>query len=319
MKSPGPRIVVTPPPICQSETLRNEITGLFENTVFNDKDRYLDGDELVEFCRAADGLLVGRDALNEKILQALPHLKMVAKYGVGLDNLDEQALEKHQVALGWTPGVNRRSVAELTLSFMLGLCHNVFSGGFALKENRWVKDGGHQLQGKTVGIIGCGHIGREVVRLLKPFGCRLWVRDIVDRTDFCRATGAEMKSFEEVIQGADIISLHVPLTDETRFMINSKVMREMKPSAFLINTSRGAVVEPEALKNALLEGRLAGAALDVFTQEPPEDRQLLACPQLMVTPHIGGNALEAIEAMARSAIDHLAQFFNRQYKKARNP
>ena len=163
-----------------------------------------------------------------------------------------------------------------------------------------------------VGVIGCGHIGREVIQLLKPFECRLWVRDIEDRSDFCRETGAEEKSFEEVIQGADILSLHVPLTDATRFMINSKVLSEMKPSSLLINTSRGEVVEPEALKNALLEGRLAGAALDVFTQEPPEDRQLLACPQLMVTPHIGGNAREAIESMARSAIDHLAQFFNRQ-------
>lgn len=312
MKSHGPRIVVTPPPICQSENFRNEITGLFKNTVFNDKGRYLDRNELVEFCQEADGLLLGRDILDEKILQELPHLKIVSKYGVGLDNLDEKALEKHHVALGWTPGLNRRSVAELTLSFMLGLCHNVFRGGFALKENRWVKDGGHQLMGKTVGVIGCGHIGREVIQLLKPFECRLWVRDIEDRSDFCRATGAEQKSFEEVIQGADILSLHVPLTDETRFMINAQVLSEMKPSSFLINTSRGEVVEPEALKSALLGGRLAGAALDVFTQEPLEDKQLLACPQLMVTPHIGGNAREAIESMARSAIDHLAQFFNRQ-------
>ena len=312
MKSHGPRIVVTPPPICQSENFRNEITGLFKNTVFNDKGRYLDRNELVEFCQEADGLLLGRDILDEKILQELPHLKIVSKYGVGLDNLDEKALEKHHVALGWTPGLNRRSVAELTLSFMLGLCHNVFRGGFALKENRWVKDGGHQLMGKTVGVIGCGHIGREVIQLLKPFECRLWVRDIEDRSDFCRATGAEQKSFEEVIQGADILSLHVPLTDETRFMINAQVLSEMKPSSFLINTSRGEVVEPEALKSALLGGRLAGAALDVFTQEPLEDKQLLACPQLMVTPPIGGNAREAIESMARSAIDHLAQFFNRQ-------
>lgn len=312
MNARGPRIAVTPPPICQSEILRNEITRLFDDPVFNDKGRYLDEAELVEFCQEADGLLLGRDIINEQVLQALPRLKIVSKYGVGLDNLDEEALQRHQVALGWTPGVNRRSVAELTLSFMLGLCHNVFRVGFALKENRWVKDGGRQLKGKTVGIIGCGHVGREVVQLLKPFECRIWVRDIEDRSDFCKETGAEEKSFEDVIREADIISLHVPLTNETRSMIDSTVFSKMKSSSFLINTSRGEVVEPEALKSALLEGRLGGAALDVFTQEPPEDRELLVCPQLMVTPHIGGNALEAIEAMARSAIDHLAQFFNRQ-------
>ena len=312
MNARGPRIVVTPPPICQSEILRNEITGLFDDPVFNDKGRYLDAAELVEFCQEADGLLLGRDLINGDILQALPRLKIVSKYGVGLDNLDEPALQRHGVALGWTPGVNRRSVAELTLSFMLGLCHNVFRVGFALKENRWIKDGGHQLKGKKVGIIGCGHVGQEVVRLLKPFECRIWVRDIEDRSEFCREVGAEEKSFEDVIRGADIISLHVPLTDKTRFMIDATALGKMRPSAFLINTSRGEVVEPEALKSALLASRLAGAALDVFTQEPPEDRALLACPQLMVTPHIGGNAIEAIESMARSAIDHLAQFFNRQ-------
>ena len=308
----GPRIVVTPPPICQSETLRNQITRLFDDPVFNDKSRYLGEEELVEFCREADGLLLGRDIVNEKILQALPRLKIVSKYGVGLDNLDEEALQRHQVTLGWTPGVNRRSVAELTLSFMLGLCHNVFRVGFALKQNRWVKDGGHQLKGKIVGIIGCGHVGQEVVQLLKPFGCRIWVRDIEDRSKFCRETGAEEKSFSEVIRNADIVSLHVPLTDATRFMIDSNALSEMRPSSFLINTSRGEVVDPEALKHALLEGRLEGAALDVFTQEPPDDRELLACPQLMVTPHIGGNAQEAIESMARSAIDHLVQHFKPQ-------
>jgi D-3-phosphoglycerate dehydrogenase len=279
--------------------------------LFNDKGRYLTEDELIRFAGEADALLVGRDGITGKVLSALPQLKIIAKYGVGLDTIDQDALKRHSVELGWSAGVNRRSVAELTLSFMLGLCHNVFKAGSALKQGQWVKDGGHLLQGKTVGIVGCGNIGKEVVRLLKPFECRIWIRDILEMSGFCTETDALEKSYEEVLDGADIISLHVPLTEETRHMINATTLRRMRPTAFLINTSRGDVVDQSALKDALMKETIAGAALDVFSQEPPEDAGLLACPQLVVTPHIGGNAVEAVEAMARAAFQHLKEYFSR--------
>jgi D-3-phosphoglycerate dehydrogenase len=306
-----PRVAVTPPPICNSATLRDELSGLFPQPYFNDTGRYLTEDELIRFAGEADALLVGRDGITDKVLSALPQLKIIAKYGVGLDNIDPDALTRHSVELGWTAGINRRSVAELTLSFMLGLCHNVFKGGWALKQGQWVKEGGQLLQGKTVGLIGCGNIGKEVVGLLKPFECRVWIRDILDRTEFCKETGALEKSLEEVLGGADIISLHVPSTEETRYMINATTLSRMRPTAFLINTSRGDVVDQSALKDALMKETIAGAALDVFDQEPPEDAELLACPQLMVTPHIGGNAVEAVEAMARAAFQHMKEYFSK--------
>ncbi len=307
-----PRVAVTPPPICNSSTLRDELSALFPQPLFNDTDRYLTEDELIQFAGQADALLVGRDGITDKVLSALPQLKIIAKYGVGLDTIDQDALNRHSVELGWTAGVNRRSVAELTLIFMLGLCHNVFKGGSALKQGQWVKDGGHMLKGKTVGVIGCGHIGKEVIQLLQPFGCVIWIRDILDRSEFCKETGAFEKSLEEVLAGADIISLHVPLTEETRYMINAASLAKMRPTAFLINTSRGDVVDQAALKEALLKETIAGAALDVFDREPPEDLELLACPQLMVTPHIGGNAIEAVEAMARAAFQHLKEYFSKE-------
>jgi D-3-phosphoglycerate dehydrogenase len=311
MTQKTPRVVVTPPPICNSSILRSELSNLFPQPLFNDTGRYLTEDELVRFAGEADALLVGRDRITDKVLSALPQLKIIAKYGVGLDNIDSEALQRHQVELGWTAGVNRRSVAELTLSFMLGLCHNVFKGGWALKQGQWAKEGGQLLQGKTVGIVGCGNIGKEVVRLLKPFECRVWIRDILDISEFCKEADALEKSLEEVLGGADIISLHVPLTEETRHMINATALRRMQPTAFLINTSRGDVVDQAALKEALINEAIAGAALDVFSQEPPEDAELLACPQLIGTPHIGGNATEAVEAMARAAFQHLKEFFNK--------
>lgn len=307
----NPRIVVTPPPFCKSSALRSELSRVSRNAVFSDKDRYLTEAELIGFFADADAAIVGRDPINENVLAALPRLKIVAKYGVGLDNIDEKALARRGVKLGWTAGVNRRSVAELALCFMLGLCHGAFSGAFALKQNRWLKNGGRQLTDKSVGIVGCGNVGKEVVRLLQPFGCRVLIRDILDMSGFCRGAGAVEAEFERLIRESDIVSLHVPLTETTRGMIDARVLGWMKPSAFLINTSRGEVVDQQALKNALLGGRIAGAALDVFAQEPPDDPELLACPNLFGTPHIGGNAAEAIEAMGQSAIDHLADYFNK--------
>ena len=306
-----PRVAVTPPPICSSSTLRDELSAFFPQSTFNDTGRYLNEDELIRFAGKADALLVGRDGITDKVLSALPQLKIIAKYGVGLDTIDQDALKRHSVELGWAAGVNRRSVAELTLSFMLGLCHNVFKGGWYLKQGQWVKDGGHLLQGKTVGIVGCGNIGQDVVHLLQPFGCVVWVRDILDRSKFCKETGVVEKSLEEMLAGADIISMHVPLTEDTRHMINATSLAKMQSTAFLVNTSRGDVVDQVALKEALLKETIAGAALDVFSQEPPEDMELLACPQLMVTPHIGGNAVEAVEAMARAAFQHLEIYFSK--------
>ena len=305
------RVAVTPPPICNSSTLRDELSTLFPQPLFNDTGRYLTEDELIRFAGEADALLVGRDGITDKVLSALPQLKIIAKYGVGLDTIDQDALKRHSVELGWTAGVNRRSVAELTLSFMLGLCHNVFKGGLALKQGQWVKDGGSMLKGKTVGIVGCGNIGKEVIRLLKPFGCAIWIRDILEMSEFCKETGALEKSLEEVLAGADIISLHVPLTEETQHMMNAASLDRMRSTAFLINTSRGDVVDQAALKEALVNETIAGAALDVFSQEPPEDMEFLSCPRLMVTPHIGGNAVEAVEAMARAAFQHLKIYFSR--------
>jgi phosphoglycerate dehydrogenase-like enzyme len=305
----GPRIAVTPPAFCNSKILRDDLCKSFPNSTFNEKDRYLSESELIEFLLNSEGAIVGRDPVNEKVLQALPNLKIIAKYGVGLDTIDQEAMNRHEVKLGWTPGVNSLSVAELTLCFMIGLCHNTFSKGFALKQNDWQKDGGFQLSGKTVGIIGCGHVGSEVVRLLAPFKCRILVRDIVDKTEFCRQHGATVASFDEVIEQSELLTLHVPLTAHTCNLIDEKVLMRIKSRAFLINTSRSEVVDQDALIVSLANGSIAGAALDVFNPEPPEDPEFLSLPNLMVTPHLGGNTLEAVQAMGSAPIAHLKEFF----------
>jgi len=194
---------------------------------------------------------------------------------------------------------------------MIGLCHNIFISAERMKRGEWIREGGQNISGKTIGIIGCGNVGKEVVKLLKPFGCKILINDIEDRSKFCREQGAIESSFELLIKESDIVSLHVPLTNLTRNIINKNVLKDMKVNAFLVNTSRGLVVNPSHLHRALVSKEILGAALDVFCSEPPDDIEFLQLPQLMVTPHIGGNSIEAVEAMGQAAIDNLLKYFNK--------
>lgn len=306
------KVAVSSISFSQSPALREKLLSIFPNCIFNKHERRLSGQQLAEFLNNADAAIIGMETIDDFLLEHTPNLKIISKYGVGLDSIDQESLKRRNIFLGWTGGINRRSVAELTLCFMLGLCRNIFTSGFKLKQAEWEKDGGNQLSGKTVGIIGCGEIGSDVVRLLSPFSCNLIVQDIVNKSVFCREQGALEVEIEEVIENSDIVSLHVPLTKLTHQMVNKKFLQKMKSTAFLINTCRGEVVNQEALKNALSKKVIAGAALDVFIDEPPTDIDFLSLPNLMVTPHIGGNAREAVEAMGYSAIDHLVSFFKNQ-------
>jgi len=305
------KVAVTPPAFCKSEFLKSKLTRLFPNTVFTEKKDYLSGTELIDFLQGADAAIIGRDPITRATLDALPNLKMISKYGVGMDNLDLDAIEQKGIAIAVTEGTNKRSVAELTLSFMIGLCHNIFFSAERMKKGQWIREGGQNLSGSTIGIIGCGNVGKEVIKLLKTFDCNILVNDIEDKSKFCREQSVIESSFEILIDKSDIVSLHVPLTTLTHEMINVKVLQAMKPTAFLINTSRGPVINQSALHQALLSGKISGAALDVFYSEPPGDLEFLRLPNLMVTPHIGGNSLEAVEAMGTAAINNLSKFFNK--------
>ena len=305
------KVVVTPPAFCKSEYLKSKLSSLFPNTVYSEKNNYLSESELIGFLKDADAAIIGRDSITKATLEALPQLKIISKYGVGLDNLDIFSIKEKGVELAVTAGTNKRSVAELTLSFMLGLCHRTFIGAERIKRGEWIREGGHNLSGKTIGIMGCGNVGKEVVHLLKPFGCVILVCDIEDRSEFCSDQGVTESSMGSLIEKSDIVTLHVPLTDLTRNMIDETVLRKMQADAYLINTSRGAAVNPSALHKALVSGEISGAALDVFCSEPPDDMAFLELPNLMVTPHIGGNSVEAVEAMGQAAIDNLVEFFKK--------
>jgi D-3-phosphoglycerate dehydrogenase len=303
------RIKVTSRSFSRHPVLKQELLELFPNSVFNTDGPPTGIPNIAEFLKDADGVILGLEEIDRHVLQQLENLKIIAKYGVGLDNLDVSSAEELGITIGWTGGVNKRSASEQALGFMLGLSRNLFFSSFPLKNGKWEKEGGTFLTGKTVGIIGCGHIGTDLIYLLQPFYCQILICDILDKSGVVDTYGAKQVLQDELLAEADIISLHVPLTELTQCMVNEEFLQKMKPTAHLINNSRGPVVEQQALKNALQQNIIAGAALDVFESEPPDDLEFLDLPNLMVTPHIGGSANEAILAMGRSAISHLKRHF----------
>ena len=280
----------------------------FPNTVVNSEGIRLNGDALINFFSKADGVIVGLELINDEILEQLPNLKIISKFGVGLDNIDLEACKRHGVEVGWTGGVNKRSVAEMVIGFMLMLSRNLYITSNKLKFGEWNKNGGVNLTGKTVGIIGLGNIGKELVHLLKPFHCKILVNDLTDISLFARKHNLSIVPKDMLIQSADIISIHTPLTRQMQNFFNLEIFEKMKKTSILINTARGGIVNEVDLKKALKTKLIAGAALDVFALEPPIDLELLALSNLIATPHIGGNSLEAIVAMGESAIEHIVKY-----------
>ncbi|HAM74029.1 MAG TPA: hydroxyacid dehydrogenase [Verrucomicrobiales bacterium] len=308
MRTP-PLVKVTSPSFSKNETLVLELADLPVRVVLNSMGERFDAESLVRYLADADAAIIGLEKITPEVLDRCPRLQLIAKYGVGLDNIDLDACRERGVAVGWTPGVNRYAVAEQAVACIIGLNRNLFAALGKLREGIWDKVGGRQISDLTVGIIGLGNVGRELVRLLKPFGCRILANDVADIRAWCRDEGITPASKEEIFARSQTLSLHVPLTRETRHLINATTLGQMRRDAFLINTSRGDVVDQQALKEALQSGRIAGAALDVYAQEPPTDMEFLKLPNLFPTPHIAGNSFEAVVAMGRSSLRHLKEHF----------
>jgi len=299
------RIAVASRSFSRNAALRAELGAKYPNVTFSESPSVLAGDALVALLRGHDRAIVGLERMDEPVLSQLPELKVISKYGVGLDGLDLGAIAARGIRLGWTGGVNRRSVSELTVAFAIALLHRVPECDVAMRGGRWQTLVGRQLTGRTIGIVGCGFVGKDLVELLKPFGCRVLANDIRDYAAFYAAHGVEAVSLPVLLQAADIVSLHVPLDRTTSGMIGPAELAMMRPGAILINAARGGLVDEAALADALERGHLAGAAFDVFQMEPDANPRLLALPTFLGMPHIGGSTEEAQLAMGRAAIEGL--------------
>ena len=307
-----PTVAVASVSFSANETLISELSAIGVEVVHNaGGHRFRTEGALAEFIGSAEYAVVGLEPVGEEVLTACPNLEIVAKYGVGLDNLDEVALEAGGVKVGWTGGVNRRSVTELTLAFALGHLRNVWPAVSQMRRGQWEKVGGRELSGCAFGIVGLGHVGTDVAGIVRTFGATVVYRDIVDRSAVAAELGLKSMEYEELLREADVVSFHVPGTPLTKEMFGEAQVGLMKPGSLVINTSRGSVIEFAETVEAVRDGRLGGFATDVFPNEPFDASAFAGDDRLYFTPHIGGNSREAIMAMGRSAIHHLRQHIER--------
>jgi phosphoglycerate dehydrogenase-like enzyme len=285
--------------------LRKEVLKRYPDAKFNDEGLSLQDGPLVNFLRGYKKAITGLEKIDKAILLQLPELKVIGKYGVGLDMVDLQAMSNLGLKLGWTGGVNKRSVSELVVSFAVALLHRAVYANAEVRSGKWNQVKGRQLSKCTVGVIGCGHIGKDVVRLLQPFGCRVIAHDILAFKEFYEKYNVVPTGLQQLLEESDVVTLHLPLDNSTKNILSREKLEMIKKDAVLINLARGGLVDELALKEALLAKNLAGAALDVFEIEPPIETDFVNMENVFVTPHIGGSTEEAILAMGMAAIEGL--------------
>ena len=257
----------------------------------------ISSEQLKEIVSDYDVLVVrSRTKVTRDIIKQGERLKVIGRAGSGLDNIDVKSAEEMGITVLNTPETAATAVAELTIGLILSLFRKISVADLSMKEGKWLKKDleGMQLKGKTLGLVGLGNVGMKVAEIAKGFGMRILVTKRTPLSqELLARIGARLVPLEELLVESDVVSLHVPLTGETRKMIGARELSLMKDGAFLINTSRGGVVDEDALFRALKSYKLGGAALDVYESEPPNDLELVKLPNIVCTPHIGAQTAEA--------------------------
>jgi D-3-phosphoglycerate dehydrogenase / 2-oxoglutarate reductase len=286
--------------------LRDELEAAVQQVRWNDLGRPFEPAELRDVIAGVDGVIAGVDSFDASVIESAPQLRVIARYGTGTDGVDLIAAARRGVVVTNTPGANAPAVAELAIGLMLALARQIPVGDRLVRAGRYSSLPGVQLGGRTVGVLGLGHVGSEVARRVAALGCRVLGFDPAVGDEEARACGATPAAFERVVAEADFLSLHMPVTAATCDLVDAQLLGRMKSGAFLVNTARGELVVEADLVEALERGRLAGAALDALREEPPPaGHPLLTREDVILTPHMGANTAEARFAMARVALDDL--------------
>jgi len=299
------KVLVTPTSFGKDDPdLRHLLERTVGEVVYNPYGRPLKSGELQPLVRDCDGFIAGLDEIDASALEAGKQVKVVARYGVGVDRVDLEAATRLGIVVTNTPGANSVAVAELTVAFILALARNLCLANQATHRAEWPRFSGMGLQDKTIGLVGFGRIGREVAIRLKAFGPQLLSYDPNLKPEDIASYEVEPVTLDVLLARANFVSLHAPVLPSTYGMVNAQFLSAMKPGAFLVNTARGELVDEAALVEALQSGRLQGAALDCFCKEPPEqDHPLLQLPQVILTPHSGSHTDQAVFQMGQMALE----------------
>jgi len=272
--------------------------------VLNPYSRKLSEDELLEMVNGAVGIIAGSEKISGKVISGASTLKVISRYGVGVDNIDLKTAKEKGVLVYNTPETPTLAVAELTLALILNLLRKTCKVDKEIRNNIWNPEIGNLLTKKTVGVTGVGRIGKKVVQLLEPFNVKILAYDKEIDKEFTSKYKINFVSLDTLICESDIITIHLPSTDETRSIIGKEELSKMKKNAILINTARGNLIDEKALYEALKEGSIAGAALDVFEKEPYNGR-LKELDNVILTPHIGSSTIETRKNMDIEAVKNL--------------
>jgi len=301
------KILVTPTSM-QEGKKNNALDRLKEfssDLIYNPYKRPLTEEELIPLLKDCDGYVAGLDYITEKVLTECSNLKVISRYGAGVDRVDLEAAKAKGILVTNTPGVNAVAVAELAMGLILNLARKISMLDKKTKGGEWVRSTGIELGNKTIGILGLGAIGKNLAKYAQGFSMKVLAYDPYINEEYAKKNNITVATFEQVIENSDVLSLHLPLNKETKHLINKEVIERMKVGAILVNTSRGGIIDEEAAYEALKKGSLGGLGLDAFEVEPPIGSPLFELDNVVVTPHTGAHTKEATENMANLSVDNL--------------
>ncbi|MBB3111043.1 D-3-phosphoglycerate dehydrogenase [Paenibacillus phyllosphaerae] len=277
--------------------------------VFNPHGRILEREEMRALIRDADAVIVGVDPLDRDVLAEAGNLKLIAKYGVGTDNIDMEYAASRGIAVTTTAGANTEAVADYTFALLLAAARKMVPIDRACRQSDWKKITTVDVYGRTLGLVGLGNIGKAVVRRAAGFKMNVIAYDAQQDTDFAAEHGVKYTaSLDELLREADFITLHVPLLPSTRHMIGEREFALMKETAVLVNTARGGLIDERALLDAMRQGRIWGAGVDVFEQEPPENKGLLSLDNIVIGSHCAASTVQAIDNMGLMASERVIHY-----------
>jgi D-3-phosphoglycerate dehydrogenase len=301
------KILVTPTslkPDSESPAIK-KLRSFASELVFNPTEKPLTEGELIPLISGCEGCIAGLDFFTAGVIQSAGNLKVISRYGVGVDRIDLAAAKAKSITVCNTPGANTQAVADLTIGMLICLARKIPVLDRKTREGQWPRSTGIELFGRTIGILGLGAVGKAVAKRASGFSMRVLARDPIINKEYVEANGIVPVDFNTLIREADFLCLHLPKTDETRNIISADVLKSMKKGAILVNTARGGLVDEAAAYELLVSGHLGGMGLDVYENEPPQKSPLFELENVVLTPHTAAHTAEATEAMAEMSVQNL--------------
>lgn len=289
--------------------LRAELEAHFVNVRYNDSGASLNADDLKTFLHGISGAIVGLESITEGVINCLPCLKVISKYGVGTDNIDIDALHREKIKFEWEGGVNSRAVAELAFAYAILCLRGAFRSANDVAQGKWRQIVGRELREVKIGIVGFGHVGKLLANMVCDYVDFLYICEIDPKARFGNPSNSQFVSLDHLVKNSDCVTLHIPFNKTNEKLFDASLISKMKPGSNLVNTARKGLVDEDALANKILQGAVSGAAFDVLDSEPEVSSPLINLPNVFVSSHIGGSSSQSILNMGRAAIQGLVRGF----------